>query len=83
LITDEHLFLERGELGAILHEARHGIALDEAAQRTLYQHRAWGTFGKIDSAEAGIATAGVVALYLFLKLTAPRPCKARSSSLPP
>jgi Zn-finger nucleic acid-binding protein len=64
----EHLFLEHGELGAILHEARHGIALDEAAQRTLYQHRAWGTFSKIDSAEAGIATAGVAALYLFLRL---------------
>jgi hypothetical protein len=64
----EHLFLERGELDAILHEARHGIALDEAAQRTLHQHRAWGALGTIDSAEVGLATAGVVALYLFLKL---------------
>jgi hypothetical protein len=64
----DHLFLEDGELGAILHEARHGIELDEAAKRSLHQHRAWGAWSEISGTEAGLAVACVVALYLFLGL---------------
>ncbi|MEJ7733496.1 MAG: zf-TFIIB domain-containing protein [Polyangiaceae bacterium] len=64
----DHVFLERGELAAIADEAHHGIAMSEAARQGLHAHRLESTWARMSGTELAIVVAGVLALYLFVRI---------------
>ena len=64
----DHVFLERGELAAIVDEAHHGIEMSEAARQGLHAHRLESTWARMSGAELAIVVVGVFALYLFARI---------------
>jgi Zn-finger nucleic acid-binding protein len=66
----EQLFFDRGELGAVLGEARRGIEMSEDARSALHVHRVTTTHERISSAELGLSLLGLGAVYVVFRATA-------------
>ncbi len=64
----DHLFFDRGELRAVLEEARRGITMSEEAKGLLHVHRVVATQGRLWNAELGLSLVGLAAAYFFLRV---------------
>lgn len=65
----EHVFLDRGELAAIVREARDGIAMSEDARQQLHVQRVVTTWQRFSNAELAFALVAVAAVSVVAHLT--------------
>lgn len=65
----EWVFFERGELAAVLDEARVGIAMDEKTRARLHAHSAMSTWERVNASQLAGVGAVVMGLVIFVQLT--------------
>ena len=63
------VFFERGELAAVLEEARSGIKLDETARTRLHGHQVLWTWDRFARADTAVIVAALIGLAGFVQMT--------------
>jgi hypothetical protein len=63
------VFFERGELAAVLEEARSGIKLDETTRTRLHGHQVLWTWDRFARADTAVIVAALIGLAGFVQMT--------------
>ncbi len=63
------VFFERGELAAVLEEARSGIKLDEPTRTRLHGHQVLWTWDRFARADSAVIVAALIGLVAFVQMT--------------